>query len=99
MGLVLMLNVAYYTILSYLPSYLSAVLNMSESRALLLLVASMASMMLVINLVGRLSDRIGRKPIMLAAFLGFIFLSWPCFWMLMLHQLADRQSTRLNSSH
>jgi MHS family proline/betaine transporter-like MFS transporter len=82
-GLVLILNVAYYTVLSYLPSYLTQVLHMNGKHSLTFLVATMIAMMVVITFIGRLSDRVGRKPVMLASFLGFIFLSFPAFWLLM----------------
>lgn len=86
-GLVIILNVAYYTVLSYLPSYLTEVLAISDQHSLIFLVATMLAMMCVIGVVGRLSDRIGRKPVMLAACLGFIFLSMPAFWLLMQGQM------------
>lgn len=81
-GLVLILNAAYYTVLTYLPSYLEDIIEMSKTHALVLSVAVMVGMMVVITFIGRLSDHIGRKPVILAAFLGFIFLSWPSYWML-----------------
>jgi len=81
-GLVLILNAAYYTVLTYLPGYLSGVLQMSDTHSLVLSVSVMIGMMLVITFIGSLSDRIGRKPVMFTALLGFIFLSWPSYWLL-----------------
>ena len=88
-GLVLILNVAYYTVLSYLPSYLTDILNMDASQSLVFLVATMLVMMVVISFVGRLSDRVGRKPVMIGACIGFIVLSWPAFWLLSQGVLAQ----------
>lgn len=82
-GLVLILNVAYYTVLTYLPTYLSDRLHIAPSKALLLIVAIYIAMMVVITFVGRLSDRVGRKPVLLAACAGFILLSYPAFALMM----------------
>src|SRR5699024_7666973 len=81
-GLVIILNIAYYTILSYLPSYLTEVLHMDASRSLVFLVLTMLAMMCVIGFFGKLSDRLGRKPMLVGACIGFILLSYPAFWLL-----------------
>src|SRR5699024_5015617 len=81
-GLVIILSVAYYTVLSYLPSYLTEVLHMDASRSLVFLVLTMLVMMCVIGYFGRLSDRVGRKPVLVGACIGFILLSYPAFWLL-----------------
>ncbi len=64
MGLVLILNVAYYDVLSYLPSYLSEELGIGSSTALMVIVGVMVGMMGLAPVLGRLSDRIGRKAIL-----------------------------------
>lgn len=78
-GLVLALNVADYMILSYLPSYLSANLGYDSNHSLLLILIVMLIMMGVQPIVGALSDRVGRRPIILAGCIGFFVLAWPCF--------------------
>jgi MFS transporter, MHS family, proline/betaine transporter len=82
MGLVLILNVAYYDVLSYLPSYLSDQLGIAASKSLLVIVAVMVGMMGLAPVLGHLSDRIGRKAVLLSACGGFIVLSVPAFWLL-----------------
>lgn len=81
-GLVIILNVAYYTVLTYLPSYLTERLGIEPSHALTFLVGTMIAMMLVITQMGKLSDRFGRKPMLVAACVGFIFFSYPAFWLI-----------------
>lgn len=81
-GLVLILNSAYYIVLTYLPGYLSGVLAMSETASLVLSIVVMLGMMGVITFIGRFSDHIGRKPVMMAAMVGFILFSWPSYWLL-----------------
>ncbi|MEV5547460.1 MFS transporter [Streptomyces sp. NPDC052309] len=72
-------NINDYMLLSYMPTYLSDELHYTETHGLLILVATMVLLMLVINQVGRLSDRLGRKPLLMTGMLGFFFLSAPSF--------------------
>ncbi|KAF1024851.1 MAG: Proline/betaine transporter [Burkholderia plantarii] len=76
-GLVLIFNVTDYMALSYLPSYLSSTLHFNESHGLMLVLLVMVLMMPMTLAAGRLSDAIGRKPVMLAGSLGLFALSIP----------------------
>jgi MHS family proline/betaine transporter-like MFS transporter len=77
MGIVILLNVADYTVLTYMPTYLTQVLGISEAESNLTLIGIMLVMMLLIAPVGALSDRIGRKPLLLTSAVGFLVLSYP----------------------
>lgn len=81
-GFVVLLNVAYYLILAYMPSYLSKNLGHDTATSTMMLVVIMVLMMCIINPIGALSDRVGRKPLLLGAAVGFILLSVPAFAML-----------------
>ncbi|MBM9621362.1 glycine betaine/L-proline transporter ProP [Streptomyces zhihengii] len=72
-------NITDYMLLSYMPTYLSDELGYSETHGLLILLGVMVALMAVINQVGRLSDRFGRKPLLMTGMLGFLFLSAPAF--------------------
>ncbi|MGC5342200.1 glycine betaine/L-proline transporter ProP [Streptomyces sp. DT24] len=72
-------NITDYMLLSYMPTYLSDELGYSETHGLLILLAVMVFLMLIINQVGKLSDRFGRKPLLMTGMLGFFFLSLPAF--------------------
>jgi MHS family proline/betaine transporter-like MFS transporter len=76
-GFVILLNVAVYTLLTYMPTYLTQVLQISDTESLLVIIGVMLGMMVVIAPVGALSDRIGRKPVLLASAIGFLLLSYP----------------------
>jgi MFS transporter, MHS family, proline/betaine transporter len=81
-GFVVLLNVADYAILTYMPTYLTQVLEISDTEALLILIGVMLVMMLLIAPVGALSDRIGRKPLLMASAIGFLVLSYPAISLL-----------------
>ncbi|QNP63502.1 glycine betaine/L-proline transporter ProP [Streptomyces genisteinicus] len=72
-------NITDYMLLSYMPTYLSDELGYSDTHGLLILLGVMVALMAVINQVGRLSDRFGRKPLLMTGMLGFLVLSAPAF--------------------
>ncbi|MDL4775519.1 MULTISPECIES: MFS transporter [Thermomonosporaceae] len=78
-GIVFLLNVADYTLLTFMPSYLTENLAMGDVTAQLITIGVEFVMILVIVPVGGLSDRIGRKPLLLTAAVGYVVLSWPAF--------------------
>ncbi|MEU0598509.1 glycine betaine/L-proline transporter ProP [Streptomyces sp. NPDC006393] len=81
-------NVADYMFLSYMPTYLSDEMGYSETHGLLILIGTMVVLMLVINRVGQLSDRVGRKPVLMTGMLGFLLLSLPSFLLVRQGSLA-----------
>ncbi|HET6860033.1 MAG TPA: MFS transporter [Streptomyces sp.] len=70
-------TLAYYTWTSYLPTYAELNTGMSKSDALLAGTISLAFFALLQPLGGMLSDRFGRKPLLLFFGLGFALLSVP----------------------
>lgn len=63
-GLVLAYNVADYMLTGYLPTYLKVVQRTGHVAGLAMIVATLMIMMAAVVFVGRLSDRIGAKPIL-----------------------------------
>ena len=81
-GLVIVLNVANYTLLTYMPTYLQDTINMSSGNALLLVAIGQMSMMAMIPFAGALSDRIGRKPCWAISIGALFVLAAPMFWLM-----------------
>ncbi|WP_037319178.1 MFS transporter [Amycolatopsis orientalis] len=78
-GIVVMLNVADYIVITYLETYLKDVVGFSGHTPLLIILATIALMLVLIVPVGILSDRIGRKPILIASCASFLVLPIPAF--------------------
>lgn len=78
-GLEVAQNVAFYIVLAYLVTYMTEQLRISPATASLsAIITSLAAMALVPPL-GALSDRVGRKPLLLASCGGFALLTYPLF--------------------
>nr|WP_179429990.1 MFS transporter [Spelaeicoccus albus] len=87
MAFVVLLNIADYMVLTYMPSYLSEVLGHSTVQSNFTLIVIIALMMCVINWFGSLTDRIGRKPLLYVAAIGYILLSVPSFMLIRTHNV------------
>jgi MHS family proline/betaine transporter-like MFS transporter len=81
-GVVVATNVTYYMLLTYMPSYLSHNLHYSENRGVLIIIAIMVGMLFVQPLIGRLSDRFGRRPFILCGSVGLFCLAIPAFMLI-----------------
>lgn len=78
-GLVAAYNICHYMLLSYMPAYLTSELNYDGSMELIAAIITMIVIMLVIQRIGHLSDRFGRKPVLLAGMAGFLVFTVPAF--------------------
>lgn len=74
--------VAFYLLLSYMPTYLSTEMGMSESDSFIASTVSLATYIGLIFLMGKMSDRFGRKTMLVAASVLFLLLTFPLFGML-----------------
>ncbi len=78
-GLVVALNVVNYTLLSYMPTYLEQTIGLSTDLALVVPIIGMLAMMVVVPFAGRLSDRVGRKPLWWVSLIGLFVTVVPMF--------------------
>ncbi|WP_327135029.1 MFS transporter [Streptomyces sp. NBC_01343] len=81
-GRVMGWSAAGYTFLVVLPSYLQATLGASLREALLATALANAGFAASILPAGALSDRIGRRPVMLSGALGVVLLALPLLHLL-----------------
>lgn len=78
-GLVAALNMANYTLLTYMPQYLQNRVHFSAHDAELMLMGGHIIMMIFLPFAGSLSDRVGRKPMWAFSFIGLAVLAVPMF--------------------
>ncbi|WP_236790637.1 MFS transporter [Amycolatopsis sp. GM8] len=76
-GIVLLLNIADYMLLTTMPTYFTDTLKINDNTSTLIIICVEIVQMALIAPLGALSDRIGRKPLLLTAAIGYIVLSYP----------------------
>ncbi len=81
-GLSLMLSVGFYLPWVWLPTWLATINRPPLPEALTVNTIAMTVMVLMLPLGGWLSDRVGRKPVILAGCAGFVLFSYPLFLLL-----------------
>lgn len=74
--------VGFYLILSYMPTYLITEMGMGETESFAATSITLFAYIFLIFLMGKLSDRFGRKTALITASLLFIVLTVPLFTLL-----------------
>lgn len=77
-------NVANYTLTQYLPTYLTETVRLPYTPALLVVLVVMVVLAVLVTASGRLSDRVGRNPILYTGAGLLIVLGLPAFWLMSL---------------
>ena len=78
-GLILMSNVGFYMMFVYVTTYLSEEVGVPMAVALEIDTLAMGSLLVITPLAAWLSDRIGRKPVLLVASIGCLMFALPLF--------------------
>jgi MFS transporter, MHS family, proline/betaine transporter len=78
-GFTIFWTVAYYTLLAWMPTFTQKYAGLTPSQALWSNTIGLIAMVIAIPVWGALSDRIGRRPLLMASTLGIGILAWPVF--------------------
>ena len=78
-GLVICGTISYYVVLVYMPTFAKTQLGMSMSDAFTAQIFGLVCLTAAIPVFGAMSDRIGRKPILMAATIAYFVLLYPMF--------------------
>lgn len=82
-GLVLSSTIMFYVVLIYMPTYAKTQLHIPLNDAFRAQVAGLVCLTVLVPFFGALSDRIGRRPVLLLASLLYLVLPWPLMdWVL-----------------
>lgn len=88
MGLALSASVGFYLVFVYALTYLITRMHVSTASAMDINTLCVLVLTVLPLPIAMLSDRIGRKPILLTGTLGLLLLSWPLFWLMHHHDVT-----------
>lgn len=80
-GLSICWTSAFYISLTYMPTYIKTVVHLSFTQAMLSNIFVNVIFLVLIPIMGKLSDKVGRKPMLLTSCIGFLVLSYPVFFL------------------
>lgn len=75
----LTLSIGFYLLVAFINNYLTAFLNVDKPTSLMMTTISMIAMGITIPIAGWLSDRVGRKPVLISGALAFMLFAYPLF--------------------
>ena len=75
-------TIPFYTLVIFLKTYMTNFLGHSFAEASLISTIALILCTIVLPISGHISDKIGRKPVLMFACFGFIFLSYPAFYLM-----------------
>ncbi|KMO68737.1 MFS transporter [Mycolicibacterium chlorophenolicum] len=87
-GLVIIHNVGFYVVFTFLPSYFTKTLEFSKTDSFVSITVASVVAIALIPPLGALSDRIGRKPLLIAGSVLFAIFTYPLFLLLNSGSLA-----------
>ncbi len=78
-GFTIVWTVAFYVLLTYMPSWTGKYMKLTAAQALWSNSIGLVALVIAIPIMGHLSDRYGRRPLLLTCCAAFIILPWPLF--------------------
>jgi MHS family proline/betaine transporter-like MFS transporter len=82
-GFTILWTVSYYIMLSYMPTFTQKYAHLGRAEALWSNTIGLLVLVVAVPLMGYISDRYGRKPLLLACCLSFIILPYPLFQLML----------------
>jgi MHS family proline/betaine transporter-like MFS transporter len=82
-GFTVLWTVSYYVMLTYLPTFTQRYAGLSATAALWANTAGLLVLLIAIPAMGALSDRIGRKPMLMFCCVAFVLLAYPGFLLML----------------
>ena len=76
-GFVVIKAVGHWTLQAFITGYLATTLHFPMLHTYTVTTLGLLGIAIMVPFMGALSDRFGRKPLMMAGCIGFILLSWP----------------------
>ena len=78
-GFTIVWTVCFYVLLTYMPSWTARYMKLAPAAALWSNSIGLIALVISIPIMGHLSDRYGRRPLLLTCCVAFIILPWPLF--------------------
>ncbi|HXJ79934.1 MAG TPA: MFS transporter, partial [Candidatus Methylomirabilis sp.] len=88
-GVLFVSGIGFYTMFIYAASYLTEHMHVTTAHALDINTSSLFVMLLTLGPTAAVSDRIGRKPLMIVATTTTVLLAWPLWWLMQQEQLLS----------
>jgi MHS family proline/betaine transporter-like MFS transporter len=82
-GFTVLWTTAYYILLAYLPTFMQKHLGLRRTEALWSNTLALLVLVVAAPVAGALSDRVGRKPLLLICCVGLALLSYPLFQLML----------------
>jgi len=81
-GIYMTVTVPFYTLTIFMNNYIHKILHHSMRDTIIMNVAAILAHISVVPFAAHLSDKIGRKPVLIATTIAFMLLSYPMFVMM-----------------
>jgi MHS family proline/betaine transporter-like MFS transporter len=78
-GFTIAWTVCFYVLLTYMPSWTAKYMKLTPAMALWSNTIGLVALIVGIPIMGHLSDRYGRRPLLMIACAAFVILPWPLF--------------------
>ena len=82
-GFTILWTVSYYIVLSYMPTFTQKFAGLSRTESLWSNTVGLCVLVIAIPFAGYLSDKVGRKPLLLISCLSFALLTYPLFQLML----------------